>query len=63
MPCVPAPTVRAAKTAPRGDAFAFAPAHDAMGRTLSNTTTLLAAPWMAFWAFAFEALNPENYRY
>jgi hypothetical protein len=45
-----------------GDAFAFSPARDTLGRTVSNTTTLMTAPWMAFWALAFEAMNPENYR-
>jgi hypothetical protein len=49
------------KPAPRADAFAFAPSLGALDRTLTNTTTLMTAPWLAFWAFAFEALNPENY--
>jgi hypothetical protein len=60
MPCVPAPVTRAIP-APRADAFAFSPSLGALDRTFTNTATLMTAPWLAFWAFAFEALNPENY--
>ena len=60
MPCVPASVTRT-KPTPRGDAFAFAPSLGAFDRTLANATTLMTAPWLAFWAFTFEALNPENY--
>jgi hypothetical protein len=61
MPCVPAP-LPSARTAYRSDVFAFAPSLGALDRTLTNTATLMTAPWLAFWAFTFEALNPENYR-
>ena len=60
MPCVPAPVIRPIIRA-TGDMFAFAPARDGLGRAVANTTTLMTAPWMAFWAVTLEAMNPENY--
>jgi hypothetical protein len=44
------------------DAFAFSPSNDAFGRTVENTTVMLSAPWRAYWAFAFEAMDIRNYR-
>ena len=62
MPCVPAPVPKRPALPGAGDMFNFSPAGNTIGRTVSNTTTLMTAPWMAFWAVAFEALNPDNYR-
>ncbi|TVQ56274.1 MAG: hypothetical protein EA355_07460 [Rhodobacteraceae bacterium] len=61
MPCAPAPIVREASTARShaNSAWSFAEPCD---RTLENISILWTAPWQAYWAFAFEALNPENYR-
>lgn len=60
MVCVAAPMRM--KTRGAGDAFTFSPNDDATSRSVQNVALLLSAPWMAYWAFAFEALNPENYR-
>jgi hypothetical protein len=61
MPCVPIPVSRVKpKSSP--DAFAFSPTQDALGRTVENTTVMLTAPWRAYWAFAFEAMDIRNYR-
>ncbi|MGF1657880.1 MAG: hypothetical protein ACFCUS_00440 [Rubrimonas sp.] len=57
MVCTPRP-VGAASAA---DAFAFSDAQGVIGRTVENVTLLWVAPWKAYWAFAFETLNPENY--
>ena len=60
MVCTPRPFGASASAA---DAFAFSGAQDAASRTFENVALLWAAPWRAYWAFAFEALNPENYSY
>ena len=43
-----------------GEAFAFS--GDAAARQWENIALLWAAPWRAWWAIAFETLDPENYR-
>ena len=45
-----------------GDAFAFSGDADAASRSVQNVALLMATPWMAYWALAFEAMNPDNYR-
>ncbi len=61
MPCVPAPLTRMTRKTD-ADAFAFSPTQDAMGRTIENATVMMSAPWRAYWAFAFEAMDIRNYR-
>jgi len=29
---------------------------------MENVAVMWAAPWRAYWAFAFEAMDPQNYR-
>ena len=61
MPCVPALMVHQSGAKPT-DAFAFAQADGLAERSLQNLTALWSVPWVAYWALAFEALNPGNYR-
>lgn len=60
MVCIPRPY--GASVGVASDAFTFAPRQGATERTLDNVTLLWTAPWRAYWAFAFETMNPENYR-
>lgn len=61
MPCMPAVMAQQPRVR-QNDAFAFAPADGLAGRSLQNLTALWTVPWVAYWALAFEALNPDNYR-
>ena len=60
MVCMPRPF--GASVSAGHDAFAFAPQQGASERTAENVALLWTAPWRAYWAFAFETMNPENYR-
>jgi hypothetical protein len=61
MVCVPGPDTRGRAAAP-ADAFAFGGERDASARAVENAAVLWSAPWRAFWAVAFEAMDPANYR-
>lgn len=52
-----------ATPSPAGDAFSFSGGSGAFGRGFENVTVLWTAPWRAYWALTFEALDPENYRF
>lgn len=43
-------------------AFDFSDSPDATSRMIENVAVMWAAPWRAYWAFAFEAMDPQNYR-
>jgi len=45
-----------------GSAFDFSASPDATSRMMENVAVMWAAPWRAYWAFAFEAMDPQNYR-
>jgi hypothetical protein len=61
MVCMPGPDPRRRASAP-GDAFAFSGGRDAAERTFENAAVLWSTPWRAFWAVAFETMDPANYR-
>lgn len=43
-------------------AFDFSASPDAASRMIENAAVMWTAPWRAYWAFAFEAMDPQNYR-
>lgn len=44
------------------DAFGLFGSDDMMQRTIENVAALWIAPWQAYWALAFEAMDAANYR-
>ncbi|PKP63336.1 MAG: hypothetical protein CVT86_05490 [Alphaproteobacteria bacterium HGW-Alphaproteobacteria-8] len=58
MICAP----HAKTSAVPASAFDFSESPDATSRMMSNAAVMWAAPWRAYWALAFEALDPQNYR-
>lgn len=53
MVCMPGPVEKS-------DMFAFS--GESGARQWENLALLWSAPWKAWWAVAFEALEPRNYR-
>lgn len=43
-------------------AFDFSASPDAASRMIENAAVIWTAPWRAYWALAFEAMDPQNYR-
>jgi hypothetical protein len=59
MACLPGPRVG---DSARADVFAFSGEGGDAARQWETLAQLWSAPWKAWWALAFEAMNPENYR-
>lgn len=50
------------RAAGQASAFDFSDSPDVTSRMMENAAVMWTAPWRAYWAFAFEAMDPHNYR-